>query len=154
MSRTALWVALLLLALSTTTFAQGKNKDKAKTGGNPEEAIMNLEDQMKDAVIKGDAAGVEKHLANNYVRVYPDGTLGDRQQSINDLKESKYTSIDTSEKKVFVSGNTAVSVFKASVKGSRKGQSIDGDYRGVRTWIKEGGEWKAVAFSTTKIGGM
>jgi ketosteroid isomerase-like protein len=81
--------------------------------------------------------------------------VANRQQAINDLKISlKYTSIDVSEQQVQVTGDTAISVFKGNVKGTRNGQPIDGDYRGVRKWAKEDGHWKAVAFSSTKIGGM
>jgi hypothetical protein len=39
-----------------------------------------------------------------------------------------------------------------SVKGTRNGEAIDGYYRGVRTWAKEGRPGKAVAFTTRKIG--
>lgn len=142
---------LLTICLLIPTIATAQTKGNKNAGG-PEQTIMSLENAMKDAVVKGDTSVPEKYLASNYVRVYPDGSVVDRQQAINDLKSSmKYSSIEFSEQKVIASGNTAVSITKSTVKGTRDGQPIDGDYRGVRTWVKEGGQWKAVAFSTTKI---
>ena len=127
----------------------------AQNGGKIEQTIKSMENEMREAVLKGDAEGSAKNLASNFIRVYPDGSVASRQQTIDDLKGSfKYTSIEVSEQQVQVTGDTAVSVFKASVKGTRNGQPIDGDYRGVRTWAKEGGQWKVVAFSSTKVGGM
>jgi ketosteroid isomerase-like protein len=127
----------------------------AQNNGKIEQTIKSMENEMREAVLKGDVDGSAKNLASNFIRVYPDGSVASRQQTIDDLKGSfKYTSIEVSEQQVHVTGDTAVSVFKASVKGTRNGQPIDGDYRGVRTWAKEGGQWKAVAFSSTRIGGM
>lgn len=127
----------------------------AQNNGKIEQTIKSMENEMREAVLKGDVDGSTKDLASNFIRVYPDGSIASRQQTIDDLKGSfKYTSIEVSEQQVHVTGDVAVSVFKASVKGTRNGQPIDGDYRGVRTWAKEGGRWKAVAFSSTRIGGM
>jgi len=127
----------------------------AQNNGKIEQTIKSMENEMREAVLKGDVDGSAKNLASNFIRVYPDGSMASRQQTIDDLKGSfKYTSIEVSEQQVHVTGDAAVSVFKASVKGTRNGQPIDGDYRGVRTWAKEGGQWKAVAFSSTRIGGM
>jgi ketosteroid isomerase-like protein len=127
----------------------------AQNNGKIEQTIKSMENEMREAVLKGDVDGSAKNLASNFTRVYPDGSVASRQQTIDDLKGSfKYTSIEVSEQQVHVTGDAAVSVFKASVKGTRNGQPIDGDYRGVRTWAKEGGQWKAVAFSSTRIGGM
>jgi ketosteroid isomerase-like protein len=146
MKKITVWAALLLFV--GVLFAQKKNADV-------EQSVKSMENEMKEAVLKGDADASAKYLASNYVRVYPDGSVANRQQAINDVKTSlKYTSIDVSEQQVQVTGDTAISVFKATVKGTRNGQSIDGDYRGVRTWAKQDGHWKAVAFVSTKIGSM
>jgi ketosteroid isomerase-like protein len=143
----AVSVALLMIT-GTLMFAQSAI-------GDVEQSIKSMENEMREAVLKGDAVGSAKYLGSNYVRVYPDGSVASRQQAIDDVKNSlKYTSIEVTEQQVQVTGNTAISVFKASVKGTRNGQPIDGDYRGVRTWVKEGGQWKAVAFASTKIGAM
>jgi ketosteroid isomerase-like protein len=144
-----IFVAVALLVITgALMFAQNKSADV-------EQSIKSMENEMKEAVLKGDAIGSAKYLASNYVRVYPDGSMANRQQAVDDVKTSlKYTSIELSEQQVQVTGDTAISCFKSTVKGTRNGQPIDGDYRGVRTWAKEGGQWKAVAFVSTKIGAM
>jgi Domain of unknown function (DUF4440) len=140
-ARRPLWTICLIFGLSGALFATNQNRAVEQT-------IRNMEDHMTEAALKGDLAASEKFLSNDYVRVYPDGSV----QAIDDVRNSlKFASIEVSDYQIRVIGDTAVSVFKASVIGSAHGQSIDGDYRELRTWAKERGEWKAVAFSTTRI---
>jgi ketosteroid isomerase-like protein len=143
---------MLVVAMCAPAVAQAAKDTGNK---NTEQEITRIEEEMRNATLKGDSSVAERYLASNYVRVYPDGSVADRQQAIADLKgRLKYTSLDTSERQVFVNGDTVVTTSKATIKGTRDGKTIDGDYRGVRTWVRQGGKWKAVAFSTTKIGGM
>jgi uncharacterized protein DUF4440 len=145
-------VTLVFFVLSALTVAHAKDKAKAKGGANAEQAITQMESELRDAALKGDPSVSQKYLSSNYVRVYPDGSTADRQQVVSDIQSKyKYSAIDVSEQKIAVTANSAVVVFKVTVKGTRDGQPIDGDYRGVRTWVKDGGHWKAVAFSTTRI---
>lgn len=143
---------LLVAVLSAMTMAQAKDKSRAKDSDDAKQAITQMENELKDAAIQGDSSVSQKYLSRNYVRVYPDGSMADRDQTIADIQsKTKYSSISVSGEQVTVTGNTAVSVFQATVKGTRDGQPIDGDYRGLRTWTKEGGQWKVSAFSTTRI---
>ena len=156
MKRITIWAVLLLFGISIITVAQGK-KAKEKSGGgssNVEQTIKKLENESREAALKGDSSFAEKYQADIYVRVYADGTVGDRQTTINSFKNGtvKYTSIEPSEQQVKVAGDVAVVIFKTSVKGTFEGRSIDGDFRGLRTWAKQGGQWKVVSFSTTRIG--
>jgi hypothetical protein len=59
-----------------------------------------------------------------------------RQQAINDVQTSlniRHRGVRAAGAGHWGYGNPA---FKANVKGTRNGKSIDGDYRGVRTWAK------------------
>jgi len=145
MRRFATWIASLIFALGS--LASG-SLALAQSTSDAEQTIKNLESQMTQALLKGDFAASEKYLAKDYVRIYPDGTAA----PTDDLRNSMtFTVLEISEQQVHVNGETAVSVFRASVKASIGGQPIEGDFRGVRTWAREKDEWKVVAFSTTKI---
>jgi ketosteroid isomerase-like protein len=154
MRRSAIAVVVAALLLCSLSLAQNEGKkDKAKKGGGGEQQIAQLEDQMRDAALKGDSSLQEKYLANDYVRVGPDGNAVDRQQSIDMLKNGtvKYSSIEMNDRQIHMYPGAAVVTGKASVKGTMNGNSMDGDYRITRTWVKQGGQWKVAAFHATKI---
>jgi hypothetical protein len=136
-----LWAVLILFALRSLALAQSTSNDV-------EQIIKHRENQIAAALLAGDVAASEKYLAANYVRVYPDGAV----VATDDLKNGiKFTALDISAQKVHIAGSTAVSVFRSSVKATVNGQPIDGDYVGIRTWAKELGDWKIVAFTSIRL---
>jgi ketosteroid isomerase-like protein len=155
MKKPALWflAAVLMLCVASLAQDQDKKSKAAKSGGGAEQQIAQLEDQSRDAAIKGDSSFLEKHLANDYVRIRPDGTTEDRQAAIDAMKNgtAKYSSIDVSDRQIHVYGNAAVVTGKAAVKGTMNGNPVDGDYRISRTWVKQGSQWKIAAFHTSAI---
>ena len=152
-------VVALALALSLSAFAQKSTTDKGSKGGGVEQQIKAIEEQSNQAALKGDEAWGKAHSTANYTFVDPGGAVmtGDS----NAEHQPKFTALDISDQNIRVFGNTAVVVEKASVKGTAKtpagDQSIDGDYRVTRVWVKEGGQWKVASGQVTKIaagGGM
>src|SRR5437762_12376948 len=103
MKRSAVWVVVAFLTLSTWSLGQDKTK-KSKGAGDSgaEQQIAQLEDQSRDAALKGDSSFLEKHLASDYVRIRPDGSTEDRQQAIDALKNgtAKYSSIDVADRQI------------------------------------------------------
>jgi len=151
----SLAVSTVALALMISMVALAKSSDKS--GGvdaKVEQTIRSLSDQGRDAALKGDASWLEKNTASEYVRVMPDGSVLGRQQAIDMVKSGslKYSAIEVSEQQFHQYGDTVIETLKASVKGTRDGNPIDGDYRGTRTWIKQGGQWKVAAYHTSKMG--
>jgi ketosteroid isomerase-like protein len=116
-----------------------------------------LETQSREAALKADASFLESHLTSDFIRVFPDGSMTDRQEMIDRAKSGglKYSSIDVKDEKIRAYGdNTAVVVATSSVKGTRDGKPLDGDYRSTRVWVKDGGQWKLASFQSTKIAPM
>ena len=63
----------------------------------------------------------------------------------------KYESLEISDIKVHVYGNSAVATGTGNVKASMKGHDISGTYRFTDTWVKRNGKWQCVASQGTKI---
>jgi hypothetical protein len=122
-------------------------------GGNVEQQIKKLTDQLFAAELKVDTDSYGKLLADDYTGIYPSGTLVTKAQDIEDLKSGalKYESIDLREIKIRAYGYTAVAVSLVSVKSTRGGKSISADYRVTRVWVKRKGNWKSVAFQATRV---
>jgi len=118
-----------------------------------EQQIRNLHDQGREAALKGDAGFFEKHLAAGYFGIGGDGRLMTKAEAVQDLKSGviKYDSIDERDVKVNTYGNTAVVNSMASVKLVADGKPIRGDYRATFVYVKQGGDWREVAFQSTPV---
>jgi hypothetical protein len=121
--------------------------------GNVEQQIRTLHDQGRQAALKGDAGFFEKYLAASYFGIGGDGRLRSKAESIQDLKSGsiKYASIDERDVKVNTYGNTAIVNSTASVKLTSNGKPIAGDYRATFVYVKQGGDWREVAFQSTPV---
>jgi hypothetical protein len=122
-------------------------------GGNVEQQIKKLTDQLIAAELKADTSSYEKLLAEDYTGIYSNGRLVTKAQDVEDLKSGalKYESIDLREIKIRAYGYTAVAVSLVSTKSTRGGKSISADYRVTRVWVKRKGNWKTVAFQATRV---
>jgi hypothetical protein len=121
--------------------------------GNVEQQIRTLHDQGRQAALKGDAGFLEEHLAASYFGIAGDGRLRTKAESVQDLNSGgiKYASIDERDVKVNTYGNTAVVNSMASVKLTSNGKPIAGDYRATFVYVKQGGDWREVAFQATPV---
>ena len=167
----SIFIATLVLGVgSLPAWGQGENppadtKEVGETSGhgvtlvelsgqtNVEQQIRNLHDQGWQAALKGDAGFFENHLAAGYFGIGGDGRLMTKAEAIQDLKSGgiKYNSIDERDVKVDTYGNTAVVNSVASVKMTANGKPIDGDYRATFVYVKQGGDWREVAFQSTPV---
>ncbi|MEJ7914108.1 MAG: nuclear transport factor 2 family protein [Chitinophagaceae bacterium] len=124
------------------------------SNANDEEAIRQIERELLDALLKGDASANERHQAANYVFTGPDGTLIDKAKGIADIKSGdlKFESSVMDDIKVHLYGNTAVFTCRTTDKGKYKTFDLSGQYRWTDTFTKQNGRWQIVAGHGTKIG--
>ena len=122
-------------------------------GGNVEQQIKKLTDQVLAAQLKADTNSLEKLLADDYMAIRTYGTLATKAQEIEDLKSgaTKFDTVDVHDLKIRVYGDTAVVTALNSYKGTIKGKPFSGDTRTTRVWVKDKGNWKLVAFQSTRV---
>ena len=77
---------ILLLALALPSLAFGQTPDAAKPSAETEKELMKMEQDMSNALIKGDAATVEKMIAEDCFLTAPDGTTQNKAQFMADVK--------------------------------------------------------------------
>lgn len=135
--------ALCLLALTAFAFAQSKT----------EQAIIALEQQWVDALVKADGAALEKLYADNLTYTHSSGTTDTKAEYIANLKagKTKYESLVREDVKVRVFGNTAIHTSKTSIKLITNGQPSAFAVKMIHVWVKEGSGWKMVAHQTTRL---
>ena len=122
-------------------------------GGNVEQQISALSDEMIQANLKGDTNFYQKYYADDATIVHGNGKLFTKDQDIADLKSGslKYESIDVREKTIRVYGDTAVVHLLLTFKGSLSGQPFGPlNLRRTVVWNNQKGNWKVVAWQVTR----
>jgi len=122
-------------------------------GGNVEQQISALSDEMIQANLKGDTGFYQKYYADDATIVHGNGKLFTKDQDIADLKSGalKYEAIDVREKTIHVYGDTVVVHLLLTFKGSLSGKPFDPiNLRRTVVWVNQKGNWKVVAWQVTR----
>ena len=123
----------------------------ASPAGDAASALMQLERDWADAVKRGDTAWMERHYAPDYTWTSPEGTINDRKTDIEEAKNYSFDSLEMSDTRVRVSGDTAVVTGVTALKGKYKGQDFSGSYRFTDTLVRRDGRWLILASQYTRI---
>ncbi len=138
------------LALALCSLALGQMKGK---GGGVEQMLMQIEQELADAIIKGDATIFERTMTDNFIFTAPDGSTQNKTQFLADLKSGalKIESTKNEEMKVQVYGDAAVVTYRSTDKGKYKETDISGQYRWTDFFVKRSGRWQLAATHGTRI---
>lgn len=142
-------LAIAFFCLFSLSLAAGQ----ASKTSSVEDQIKKQEQNWAQATVKEGAAAVDQYEADDIIDTDPSGRVTDKNQDKTDLSSGdlKFQSIELSELKVHVYGDTAVAAGTSTVKGTYKGQDISGKYRFTDVWVKRNGKWQAVASQSTKL---
>ena len=114
-------LALAVLAIAASPLASGQTVpekpvaqekpvgQKVAAGANVEEEVMQLEQKLTDALLKGDRATFGSHLADNVTLTDPSGTVNAKAQFEADVKSGalKLESSKIDDMKVQAHGDVA-----------------------------------------------
>ena len=146
---------LLSLMLAMAILALGNAPAMADSHSpNPvEKALLKIEAELVDALVRNDVAVFERHLGPTFTFVGPDGAVQDRAAWMTDMKSGaiKMASSANDEFKVQVNGKVAVVTYRSTDKGTYKGNDISGQYRWTDVFLKKGSHWLIVSSQGTPI---
>lgn len=120
---------------------------------NVEQVLTKLERDWAEAIVKGDAATIDRLLADDFIATLWDGKSETKAQHIEAVKSGAYKveSMNLDEIKVHVFGDTAVVTLRQTEKSKTNGKDNSGWYRFTDTWIKRNGKWQVVADHGCKV---
>ncbi len=121
--------------------------------GDVEQQITTVSDQLTQAFGEGDIGWMEKHFADDLTAIHSNGKLVTKAQEIDNVKTGniKWASVDLHDRKIRVFGDTAVVTTLASSTGTVGGSPYSGDFRTTQVWVKRDGNWRMVAFQSTRV---
>ena len=148
MKRILVAFALVVVAFSSLAFAETKGRLSST-----EKALMQIEQDLVEGIVKGDWALFDRYLASGYVFTAPDGNVQDKAQWMADAKSGalKIESSKNSDMRVRVFADAAIVTYRSVDKGTLKGTDISGQYRWTDVFLKRGGRWQIVATQGTPI---
>jgi len=104
---------------------------------------------------KNDMAAFDKGTTDNFMFVGNDGTVSTKAERMESMKTgaTKYESLTYDDVTVRVrpTGDGAIVIGKATVKGMNMGKPIDGANRVTQVWMKTNDGWKMVTLQATAI---
>lgn len=118
-----------------------------------EKALMDLEDTISAAYLKGDAKTIEAHVDPSWTLTNSHAKVSGRADDLKEVRagDPKYTDFRTHDMQARVYGDTGIVLGIVSLKGTSQGKAFDSDMRFTDTFIRVNGAWKMVAAQVTPI---
>jgi uncharacterized protein (TIGR02246 family) len=119
---------------------------------NVEQALIKLEREWAEALVKADTATLDRVMADDWSMTTWDGKTQTKAQSIAEIKSgaSKFEAASVDNIKVRVFGDAAVVTLTQTEKSQERGKDSSGRYLYTDVWVKRDGKWQAVATHGTK----
>ena len=135
-------IAALAALLTMPLLAQGqmKNNDKAV------QEIVDFRNRYIEAEENKDVAYLDKIFADDFFALNPQGQLLDKPHMLENMKRTDrvFKVLNPRETQVHFYGDVAILTEHVTVDGEDKGRHFGGEFRFVRVFAKQNGNWKVV----------
>ena len=135
-------IAALAALLAMPLLAQGqmKNNDKAV------QEIVDFRNRYIEAEENKDVAYLDKIFSDDFFALNPQGQLLDKPHMLENMKRTDrvFKVLNPRETQVHFYGDVAILTEHVTVDGEDKGRHFGGEFRFVRIFAKQNGNWKVV----------
>ena len=125
----------------------------SSTSENVDQVLSKMEQDWVAALLKGDAAFQESILADDYIGVAPDGRIGTKAQSVEEVRSGafKAESMSIDGIKVRIFGDVAVVTYGQSEKSQFQGKDTSGRSLWTDIFVKRNGNWQIAANHGSRV---
>jgi len=118
-----------------------------------EQQVRELHNTLNRARLKADVAVLDKGLADEFILIQPNGTVVGKAELLEAIRGGKIKdySIEESDPKIRVYGDTAVMTTVEKTTGEQFGMPSSGLFRNGMAYAKRGGKWVAVLHQMSPI---
>lgn len=145
---------ILILGLVFAPAAIAQQQRPAAASGSPEQQIVQLERDWCQALLSGDAAVLERILADDYDGFSSSGGRSTKAEEVRDLRSgrSKMSTCTDTDVKVRVHGDAAVAIGEGIRTGVFGGTAMTNRrIHYTDTFVKMDGRWQCVASHATDL---
>jgi hypothetical protein len=168
------WAIVIALSFPVPGQTKDKQAERSKVAPNSpaEQVILNLENELVKAGLRGDAATIDRLMADDYFFMTRDGVvhqnlkasllvrmktgqsklelLASMESGERDEPKPHPTVIEDSQ--VHIYGDTGVVIVRSAYKSrNKKGRIIEVPTRYMHVWVRQQEHWQLVAGSSTRI---
>ena len=117
------------------------------------EELLKLENEFARAVTNNDADALDGFLADDWIIVDPDGSIIDKARFLGVIKSGvlSHESMDSTDLRVRLYGNTAVVTGLTTTKGKFMGQDFASCERATDIFVKQNDRWQCVFTQLTRF---
>jgi ketosteroid isomerase-like protein len=146
---------LLTIVVAAPALAQSESK-AAPSKRSVEVQLIELERQLSEALVREDAAVLDRLWSNDLVFTFPNGKVSNKAQRLAGQKPAAPSSQSESETtndevKVYLYGNTAVVTVLSTWKGKTNNQEYNSQFQATHVWVKQQGRWQLVAAHVSPV---
>ena len=118
-----------------------------------QEEIKKIEQERNQALLKHDAATLDRMTSNDYTFINQRGELRTKAEILSGFKSGSfnYDAREISGLEVRVYGDAAVVTGRAKQKGVENSKDYSGENRFTRVYVKQNGHWVSVALQVTLV---
>jgi len=118
-----------------------------------EEELLKLENEFARAVTSNDADALDRLLADDWIIVEPDGSFIDKARFLGVIKSGalSHESMESTDLRVRIYGNTAVVTGLTATKGKFMGQDFTACERATDIFVKHTDRWQCVFTQLTRF---
>ena len=147
--------ALLIIVAAAPASAQSTSK-AALSKRSVERHLIELERQLSDALVREDAAVLDRLWSNDLVFTFPNGKVSNKTERLAGQKPAAQPSQSESETsndevKVYLYGNTAVVTVLSTWSGKENNQAYSSQFQATHVWVKQKGRWQLVAAHVSPV---
>ena len=116
-----------------------------------EEEVRAVNERRFAAMVKEDFAELDRLLADDLTYIHSSGVVETKKQSIASIsaKVLRYVSIQSSDVRVRVYGDTAVLTGRAAMSVVAQGRDLNLQNLFTAVYVRQGGEWKLTVWQST-----
>jgi ketosteroid isomerase-like protein len=147
----------VLLTIVAATAALAQSESKASPSKRSVKAqLIELERQLSAALVREDAAVLDRLWSNDLVFTFPNGKVSNKRQRLAGQKPAAPASQSESETtndevKVYLYGNTAVVTVLSTWSGKENNQAYSSQFQATHVWVKQEGRWQLVAAHVSPV---
>jgi ketosteroid isomerase-like protein len=115
--------------------------------------LLAVERAWTQAHLAGDRTTLERLMAEDYIKIQPDGTVVDKAQNLAAYQpESRFWELaEGDEYDVRIYGDTALVIGRWRARGENQGVRFDYAARFLSLYVRRTGQWQLVAEQSTEI---